>query len=101
MAEVVSKAGVRKEPGYLYFVDKNGSVCRAPMSRAGRTKGSMKKEVVSKTGVKKEAGYLYFVDGKGNVCRAKMARGRKSGSKKKAVKRKVAARSRSAKKKRR
>lgn len=78
MAEVVAKAGIKKQAGFLYFLDKSGNVCRAAMSRAGRTKGRAKKEMVAKVGVKKQAGYLYFVDGKGNVCRAKMARGRKA-----------------------
>jgi len=76
MAEIVAKSGVKKDVGYLYFVDKQGNVARAKMSRAGRKKGKVKKEVVSKTGVKKEKGYLYFIDKKGNVCKAKMARGR-------------------------
>jgi hypothetical protein len=35
MAEKVAKAGVQKESGYLYFVDKNGDVSRAKMARAG------------------------------------------------------------------
>ncbi len=92
MAEVVAKTAVKKEGGYLYFVDKNGDVCRAVMSRAGRKKGKTKKELVARAGVKKESGYLYFIDGKGNVCRAKMARGRKAAKKspaKKAVKKVV------------
>ena len=77
MSEVVAKTGVKKAAGFLYFVDKNGNVARAKMSRAGRTHGTAKKEVVAKAGVKKVSGYLYFIDKKGNVCRAKMARGRK------------------------
>ena len=82
MAEVVAKVGVKKQKGFLYFLDKSGNVCRAEMSRAGRTKGKAKKELVAKCGVKKVAGYLYFVDKKGNVSRAAMARGRKGGKKK-------------------
>ena len=82
MAEVVAKVGVKKQGGYLYFVDKHGNVARALMSRAGRSKGKAKVEVVAKVGVKKQSGYLYFVDGKGNVARAKMARGRKASKKK-------------------
>ena len=77
MAEVVAKVGVKKQKGYLYFIDKQGNVSRAKMSRAGRKKGKAKKELVAKVGVKKQSGYLYFIDGKGNVSRAKMARGRK------------------------
>lgn len=82
MAEVVSKSSVKKESGYLYFVDKNGNVARAKMSRAGRKKGKTRTEVVAKTGVKKVSGYLYFIDKNGNVSRAKMARGRKRSGKK-------------------
>lgn len=77
MAEKVAKAGVKKESGYLYFVDKQGDVSRAKMSRGGRKKGKAKAEKVAKVGVKKESGYLYFVDKAGDVSRAKMARGRK------------------------
>jgi len=77
MAEKVAKAGVRKQAGYLYFVDKGGNVSRAVMSRGGGKKGKQKTEVVAKVGVKKESGYLYFVDKQGDVSRAKMARGRK------------------------
>jgi len=78
MAQKVAKAGVKKEKGYLYFVDKQGDVSRAVMARGGRKKGQKgKKEKVAKVGVKKESGYLYFVDKAGDVSRAKMARGRK------------------------
>ncbi len=75
MAEKVAKAGVKKEKGYLYFVDKKGNVARAKMARGGRNKGKQRQEVVAKTSVKREKGYLYFIDGKGDVSRAKMARG--------------------------
>jgi len=75
MAEKVTKAGVKKEGGYLYFVDKNGNVARAKMARGGGKKGKQKQDVVAKTAVKKEKGYLYFVDKNGDVSRAKMARG--------------------------
>ena len=33
MAEKVAKVGVKKEGGYLYFVDKAGDVSRAKMAR--------------------------------------------------------------------
>lgn len=76
MAEVVSKTEVKKEKGFLYFVDKQGDVSRAKMARAGQKKGKTKTEKVAKAGVKKASGYLYFIDKKGNIARAKMARGR-------------------------
>jgi len=74
MAEKVEKAGVKKEDGYLYFVDKQGDISRAKMAR-GRKGKKTKPQKVQKVGVKKEKGYLYFVDKKGDVSRAKMARG--------------------------
>lgn len=77
MAEKVAKAGVKKQAGYLYFVDKQGDVSRAVMSRGGGKKGKQKTEKVAKVGVRKESGYLYFVDKSGDVSRAKMARGRR------------------------
>jgi len=78
MAEKVTKVGVKKASGYLYFVDKAGDVSRAKMARGGKKGG--KPEMVAKAGVKKQDGYLYFVDKAGDVSRAKMA---KPGSKKK------------------
>lgn len=75
MAEKVAKVGVKKKPGYLYFVDKKGDISRAKMAR-GRRKGARgKPEKVAKVGVKKKPGYLYFVDAQGDISRAKMARG--------------------------
>ncbi len=76
MAQVVEKTGIKKQAGYLYFVDKNGNIARVPMAR-GKSKPKGKKEVVKKVGIRKEPGYLYFIDKHGNIARAKMARGRK------------------------
>ena len=73
MAEMVAKVGVKKEKGYLYFVDKKGNVARAKMARGKKKGGSP--QVVAKVGVKKKGGYLYFIDKKGNISAAKMARG--------------------------
>jgi hypothetical protein len=76
MGEVICKCGIKREPGYLYFVNKNGDCARVQMARAGK-KTSKKQEVLHKCGIKRKAGYLYYVDKKGNVAMAKMARGRK------------------------
>jgi len=84
MAKKVLKVGVKKESGYLYFLDKKGNVARAKMAR-GKKKGKAKIQVVEKCGVKKESGYLYFIDKQGDVSCAKMVRG---GKKKKAKKKK-------------
>ncbi|MFH1182438.1 MAG: hypothetical protein V1702_05750 [Candidatus Woesearchaeota archaeon] len=75
MAQKVAKVGVKKEKGYLYFIDKKGNVSRAKMARGGRKKGKQRQETVAKVGVKKENGYLYFIDKQGDVSRAKMVRG--------------------------
>ena len=73
-AKKVAKVGIRKEKGYLYFIDKKGNVARAKMSRGKNKKGKAKQDVVARCGVKKESGYLYFIDKDGDVSRAAMAR---------------------------
>jgi len=79
MAKKVAKVGVKKEKGYLYFVDMQGDISRAKMARGGKKGG--KKEKVAKVGVKKEGGMLYFVDTQGDISCAVMARGRKKSKK--------------------
>lgn len=73
MAQQVAKVGVKKQKGYLYFVDKKGNVACAKMARGKKRGGGAK--VVAKVGVKKKKGFLYFIDKKGNISCAKMARG--------------------------
>jgi hypothetical protein len=75
MAKKVAKVGVKKKPGFLYFVDKKGNVACAKMAR-GKKKGKAKIETVAKVGIKKEKGFLYFIDKAGDISCAKMARGR-------------------------
>jgi len=75
MAEKVKTCGVKKEKGFLYYLDKQGDVSRSKMARAGKGGGNAEK--VSNTNVKRESGFLYFIDKDGDVARAKMARGRK------------------------
>jgi len=74
MSEVVCKCGVKREKGYLYFVNKNGDCARVAMARAGK-KSNKKQEVVHKCGINKKPGYLYFLDKRGNVSMAKMVKG--------------------------
>ena len=76
MGKVIAKTGVKREKGYLYFLDKKGNVAKVQMKRAGK-KTSKKQTVVAKAGIKRKVGYLYYIDKKGNVCEAKMQRGRK------------------------
>ena len=74
MGKVVSKTGIKREKGYLYFRDKNGNVAKVQMKRAGK-KTSKKQTVVAKIGIKRKKGFLYYLDKKGDVCEAKMQRG--------------------------
>ena len=71
MAQKVEKVGVKREEGFLYYIDKQGDVSRAKMARGGKKGG--KAEKVKKVGVKKEKGFLYFLDKQGDVSKAKMA----------------------------
>ena len=86
----VAKVGIKKEKGFLYFLDKHGDISAAKMARGGSKGGSPKK--VAKVGVKREEGYLYFIDKQGDVSCAKMVRGgtrKKKSAAKKTVKRAV------------
>lgn len=78
MAKKVKKIGIKKQSGYLYFIDKDGDISSAKMSRDAKAGGKPKK--IAKAGVKKEAGFLYFVDKDGDVSCAKMVRGDKQKS---------------------
>ena len=43
MAELVAKAGVKRQDGYLYFIDKQGDVSRVKMARGGRKVENLQK----------------------------------------------------------
>ncbi len=49
-AQKVAKVGVKKEGGYLYFIDKDGDVSRVSMARGGQKR---KKSPAKKTAKKK------------------------------------------------
>lgn len=51
MGKVIAKNIVKRQPGYLYYVDGKGNVCEAKMARGGKKK---KKKVVKKKVVKKK-----------------------------------------------
>ncbi|OYT36709.1 hypothetical protein B6U91_00535 [Candidatus Pacearchaeota archaeon ex4484_71] len=57
MGKVIVKKVVKRKPGYLYYVDGNGNVCEAKMSRGGKKKKkkATKKKAVKKKVVKKKA----------------------------------------------
>ena len=75
MAEKIAKVGVKRQKGYLYYIDKQGDVSCAKMARGAKKGGSPKK--VAKVGIKRKEGYLYFLDKQGDVSAAKMKRGGK------------------------
>ena len=70
MAKKVHKCGVKRESGFLYYIDKQGDISRAKMARGGKSGGKPAK--VLKVGLKKEKGYLYFLDKQGDISMAKM-----------------------------
>jgi len=78
MATKVTKVGIKRQKGFLYYLDKQGDVSCAKMAR-GKSKGGSPKKV-AKCGIKRKTGYLYFVDKQGDVSCAKMKVG---GTKKK------------------
>lgn len=82
MATKVFKSGIKRETGFLYFVDKKGNVCKVKMARGG-TGSKSKPVVINKAGIERKTGYLYFIDKQGDVSSVKMSRG---GRKKKAKK---------------
>jgi len=88
MAKKIYKAGVKRETGFLYYIDKKGNICKVKMARGGS--GSKAKPVIIvKAGVKREEGHLYFLDKQGDVSCVKMSRGgRKKKAKSKAKKKK-------------
>lgn len=55
-AQKVAKVGIKKEPGYLYFVDSKGDISRAAMARGGqkrKKKAKAKKKTVKRKAKKK------------------------------------------------
>ncbi len=82
MATKVAKLGIKKEKGWLYYLDKKGNVGRAKMGR-GRKPSKVKPQTVVKAAVKKVAGFLYFIDKQGDVSQAKLSRKGRAKKKKK------------------
>lgn len=48
MGEILIKNAVVRKPGYLYYVDGDGNVCEAKMSRGGRKKKAKPKSQLHK-----------------------------------------------------
>src|SRR5205823_14466502 len=87
------KVGVKREPGYLYFL-RGSDVWKTPMKRAGGPSAAGKAEKVAAGNFSRQEGYLYFLDSGGDVSRAKRAVGgqkRKKAAKKAGGAKKAAA----------
>ena len=54
MAEKVAKVGIKREAGYLYFVDKQGDISRSKMARGGTKKKKVTKKTAKKKTTKKK-----------------------------------------------
>jgi len=77
MSELVKKVGVKKEKGYLYFVDSDGDISRAKMVRRGSiVPVDPPEKVISGVGVKREPNWNYFVDKEGHISRSPSRRRR-------------------------
>jgi hypothetical protein len=44
MGEIILANAVQRKPGYMYFIDKDGSVCEAKMTRGRKKKETAKKK---------------------------------------------------------
>lgn len=44
MGEIIIPNAVKREKGYLYYIDADGNVCEAKMSNAGRPRKENKQE---------------------------------------------------------
>lgn len=73
MSEKVAKLGLKREPGFLYYLLRT-NVMRTPMKRGNSIEsgGPMLAAVCS---FKREPGFLYFLDAAGDVSRSKMVTG--------------------------
>lgn len=70
MAEKVSKLGIPREPGFLYFL-RGSNVYKTPMKRASGPSATAKAEMVCPGNFDREDGYLYFLDAEGDISRAR------------------------------
>jgi hypothetical protein len=67
MSDVISKCGVTRQKGLLYYIGKDGNVWSCTRGKDSNTK-------VFDAKITREPGYLYFLNKEGNVARAKMMR---------------------------
>jgi hypothetical protein len=71
MGTKVSTEKITREPGYLYYLGKDGYVWRSPMK--SNKKGTKKKIGTEK--ITRKPGFMNYIDKAGYVCEAKMKHG--------------------------
>ena len=74
MATVVEKTGIRREKGWLYFLDKKGRRQPCPDGSRRRQGPQGPREGRQVRSSSERMGFLYFIDKKGNVAKVKMKR---------------------------
>ena len=45
MGKIILPNAVQRQPNHIYYVDKDGSICEAPMNRGGRKKNKKSKKI--------------------------------------------------------
>ena len=68
MGTKIGKEKIKREPGYLYYLGKDGFVWAAPM----KNNKTGKKKKVGTEKVAREKGFLYYLGKDGYVGKAKM-----------------------------
>ena len=53
MGKIVVKKVIKRKPGHLYYIDRQGNVCEAKMARGGRKKKGAKKAAKKKPAKKR------------------------------------------------
>ena len=75
-AVLVARPAFTREPGHLYFVDKDGDVCKRFRNRGHTPSGPLGENhptiKVAKTSIKRRRGYWYYVDGQNRVFETPM-----------------------------
>ena len=72
MAEKVTRLGVKREAGYLYFL-RGTDVYKTPMKKAGQKSAAGKATLICNGSFEREEGYLYFLDHNGDISRSRRA----------------------------
>ena len=71
MGKVIAKTGVKRQAGYLYFLNKAGDVARVQMARSGQK--TSKKQEVGREAAQRSRWQKLLRDG-GHVSRGKHGR---------------------------